>query len=88
MLPLSATGTAAPANVQLNAIATFTVTVTPPGAAISSYEWDFGDGTVQTTSGPIVTHAFSTYGPKTVIVKIRPTKGSILTVIMQVNVIV
>jgi hypothetical protein len=87
VLPLTATGTASPTNVQLNNIVAFTVTVTPAGAAIAAYDWDFGDGTQQTTQSPQATHSYNSFGPKTVTVKVRPTKGAAITVIIQVNVV-
>jgi subtilisin-like proprotein convertase family protein len=33
-----------------------------PGTTIDSYEWDFGDGTQQTTSTPTVSHSYATRG--------------------------
>jgi hypothetical protein len=33
-----------------------------PDYNIVSYEWDFGDGTVETTTGPTVTYRYDTYG--------------------------
>jgi hypothetical protein len=33
-----------------------------PDYTIASYEWDFGDGHIETTSSPTVTHQFDTYG--------------------------
>ncbi|NIM15815.1 MAG: PKD domain-containing protein [Candidatus Aminicenantes bacterium] len=33
-----------------------------PDNTIVSYEWDFGDGTTETTTSPTVTHQFDTYG--------------------------
>ncbi|MCP5052711.1 MAG: PKD domain-containing protein [bacterium] len=33
-----------------------------PDVNIVSYLWDFGDGSIQTTSGPVVTHNFTNFG--------------------------
>jgi len=33
-----------------------------PNYTIATYEWDFGDGSVETTSNPTITHQFNTYG--------------------------
>jgi len=33
-----------------------------PDYTIASYEWDFGDGTVETITSPTITHRFNTYG--------------------------
>src|SRR5688572_30606728 len=44
-------------------LATFSATVTPaPNRTITNYEWNFGDGTSQTTSGPTVTKRYATQG--------------------------
>ncbi len=40
------------------------------GAAISEYKWDFGDGSVATTTTPTTTHAFATPGRYTVTLQV------------------
>lgn len=34
-----------------------------PDYNITRYEWDFGDGSFETTSSPTITHCFNQYGP-------------------------
>lgn len=43
---------------------TFNATVTPAGATITEYAWDFGDppGTIETTTVPATTHTYPTVG--------------------------
>ena len=47
------------------------------GAAITDWDWDFGDGT--TDSGEVVTHSWSTAGAKTVTLVITDDNGSVST---------
>jgi adhesin/invasin len=66
---------------------TATVTVTPADAAIqaSRFEWDFGDGTSVTTTGPTTSHVYTT-GPnsvRTVTVTISLTNGQTLVATTQ-----
>ena len=37
-------------------------TTDPDGDAIAAYHWDFGDGTTETTAGPVIDHAFAAAG--------------------------
>lgn len=37
-------------------------TTDPDGDAIAAYHWDFGDGTTDTTAGPVIDHAFAAAG--------------------------
>jgi PKD repeat protein len=47
----------------LNQTATFTATATAAsGHSIRSFQWNFGDGTSSTTTGPTVTHLYDTPG--------------------------
>ena len=56
--------------------ATFTATATAaPGHSVQTWAWDFGDGTTQTTSGPTVSHAFSTTGSHGVSVTVTDDLG-------------
>lgn len=45
----------------------FTATI-PAGAIITRYEWDFGDGSTDTTAGPSNSHSYQVQGPKRVTV--------------------
>ena len=51
---------------------------------IVSYRFAWGDGQVTTQAGPIATHAYSTKGPKKVILTVTDTSGQ--TASVQVNV--
>jgi hypothetical protein len=86
VLPLSVTGTASPTAVVFGGSVLLSVTVTPAGAAIAGYDWDFGEGQTITTQSPQTSWIPQTRGTKTVIVRVRPVKGAPLTVILQVNV--
>jgi hypothetical protein len=49
------------------------VATTDPGGASGTYTWTFDDGTPpQTTSGPTITHSYTTPGTKTVHVSLMP----------------
>ena len=56
----------------------------PDGDAISSYEWDFGDGA--TGSGQNVTHAYAGLGPLTVRLRVTDATGETTTVTDQLTV--
>jgi adhesin/invasin len=57
-------------------IYTFTATVTPNTATVSSYNWNFGDGTSQSTTSPQTTHPYVIgSGAKTVTVGVVTTTG-------------
>jgi hypothetical protein len=87
ILPLTASGSASPSTVPVGTPAVLTVTVTPTGASIAGYDWDFGDGTrADGTSSPTISHNFTSRGNKTVTVRIRPTKGAPIFVLIQVDV--
>jgi len=48
----------------------------PNGGVITSYFWDFGDGTpLMNTTNPITTHAYSTFGNYTVILTVADSEG-------------
>ncbi len=40
--------------------------VTPFDSPITNYNWNFGDGNITNTAGPIVTHSYPTAGPETI----------------------
>ncbi|MEZ5319642.1 MAG: Ig-like domain-containing protein [Vicinamibacterales bacterium] len=85
--PLTANGTASPTTVVFGNAAVFTVTVTPATALIDHYVWDFGEGAgPETTASTQRTHVFQSRGTKIVTVKVVPTKGPTLTVLIQVEV--
>ena len=44
---------------------------------ISKYSWDFGDGTKQNATVPVITHVFSTAANYTVTLFVTDTKGSV-----------
>jgi PKD repeat protein len=57
--------------VNFNASASLAV----PGRTIRSYAWDFGDGTLKTTTGPTTTHDFVTAGVFTVTLVVTDDAG-------------
>lgn len=63
-------------------VVTFTASVTPAtgGPTIGRYDWTFGDGASQTTTGNVVTHSYTTgTGPRTVAVTVTATDGQTAT---------
>jgi hypothetical protein len=48
----------------------FTATVSPPGSAIASHAWTFGDGTSQTTGSSTTTHNYPNAPAKTYTVRV------------------
>ena len=59
---------------------------TPDGGTIVSYAWDFGDGNITTTSNPIITHAYETYGTFTVTLNVTDSEGKWATTSQQITV--
>ena len=59
---------------------------TPDGGTIISYTWDFGDGNITTTSNPIITHAYETYGTFTVTLNVTDSEGKWDTASQQITV--
>jgi PKD repeat protein len=47
-----------------------------PIGTISSYAWDFGDGTTVITSSPIVNHTYSSTGPFNVLLTVTNSAGT------------
>jgi FlaG/FlaF family flagellin (archaellin) len=45
------------------------------GGTVQSYEWEFGDGTTTTTSGPTVDHEYASDGDRTVSLTVRGSSG-------------
>lgn len=46
------------------------------GRSVSKWLWTFGDGTRQTTTGPLVRHAYTTYGNHTVTLVVEDSAGA------------
>lgn len=59
----------------INQIITFTANVTGATSTIQRFEWDFGDGTRATTTGPQITKAYGSPGTKVVSVTVVPAVG-------------
>jgi len=58
---VTVTMTVSPTPITTTAPAEFSAiaTTTPTGATIERYEWDFGDGSARTTSGPSTSHLYT-----------------------------
>ena len=52
-----------------------------PRGDIATYEWDFDDGTSETTSGPTVTHTYDNTVPRNVTLTVTNTQGTSTTVV-------
>ena len=79
----------APQTVQVNVAAIFTATATQstPGILeIARYEWEFGDGTNVTTTGPSTSHVFTSAGLRVVTVDVVEKDGRRGTGQAQINV--
>lgn len=84
---LTITVSASTTSPTLGTPVSFIATVTPAGASIDRYEWDFGDGgETKTSQSPQTTYSFQSRGTKTVTVRAIPTRGSAITAITQVEV--
>ena len=59
---------------------------TPDGGTIISYTWNFGDGNITSTSNPIITHAYATYGTYTVTLNVTDSEGKWDTTSQQITV--
>jgi YVTN family beta-propeller protein len=46
-----------------------------PGQSVTGYDWDFGDGTTQTSAGPTATHAYATPGNYTATLTVTDDAG-------------
>jgi hypothetical protein len=86
--PLAVTGSATPANVTAGVTqVVLSVAVTPTTAFISRYEWDFGEGgPIVSTQGSQINHVFAARGTKIVTVRVIPTRGDAITVLISVQV--
>ncbi len=72
--PLSVTINPPVGVVLVNTPVTLSVSVSP-GTPILAYDWDFGDGTSDTTTGTTITHVYTTPGIKSVSVTARAQDG-------------
>ena len=55
---------------------TASATTTPAGGLIERYEWDFGDGSTRTTSGPSTSHQYAVGGGRRYIATVRAVTTS------------
>jgi len=73
--PPGVTITASNSNPTVNQIITLTATVSGATSTILAYQWDFGDGTTATTTGPQITKSYSTPGTKVIRVTVVQAVG-------------
>jgi PKD repeat protein len=59
----------------VNQIITLTATVSGATSTILEYQWDFGDGTSATTTGPQITKSYSAVGTKVIRVTVVQAVG-------------
>ena len=85
--PLSVTISASSSTAGTTVAYTFTATVTPSTAVVSSYLWNFGDGSSpQLTTGPQTTKTYAAgSGFKTVSVTVTTTTGQTATSSIVIN---
>jgi PKD repeat protein len=74
-VPLSATVTDSTPSVGQIVVFTATATV-PTGVTITRYEWDFDDGSTQSTSSSSISHSFASVGQRVVRVRAIASDGS------------
>jgi PKD repeat protein len=93
--PLNVNLSASPTPATQDEVVTFTATTSGSVIPVSSYSWDFGDGTSLTTSGNVVNHVYTTSGTKTVKVTAVTTEGvsgstqlTLLVVPLQISITV
>jgi len=68
--------TFSPSDPLAHEIVTFDASAsTPDGGVLVSYEWDFGDGNITSTSDPTITHVYDTYGTYTVTLNVTDSEG-------------
>jgi PKD repeat protein len=79
--------TASDSTPTVNQIITLTATVSGATSTIQSYQWDFGDGSSATTTGPQISKSYSVAGTKvirvTVVQAVGPSGQSQTTVDVQ-----
>ncbi|MEM2293147.1 MAG: PKD domain-containing protein [Nitrososphaerota archaeon] len=84
-----------PTPVIINSTVTFDASSSKPGwsastqqfSPIVSYEWDFGDGSMNQTSSPITTHKYTAPGNYTVMLKVTDAVGRTDTITKIVEVL-
>ncbi len=75
--PTIAVTITAPSSPTAGNPAQFTASATAPsGSTIDRYEWNFGDGSVRTTTGPSTTYIYSAAGRYTVSVRVVTNDGA------------
>lgn len=79
---------AQPTTALINAIVSFTATVTPAtgGPGIDHFDWDFGDSRIATTSTGTTSHVYATTG--TMVVKVTATALDGSTSVGQIEIII
>jgi len=75
--------TSSPTSGVVGSLFSFSVTGLPTTVPIDRYEWNFGDGTVRSTTTGSTTHGYLTPGLKTVSVTVVPRYGSSKTATFQ-----
>lgn len=73
--PVNVNMTAAPPTPRVREVVTFTAQVSPATTQVRSYDWDFGDGFTDSTSGNSTTHVYDRVGQKRVTVTVRTIDG-------------
>ena len=76
-VPVGVVITATPSSPSVNAVVSFTASVTPATTAVVSYTWDFGDGGSVTTTGNQTSHIYTTTGNRTVTVTALTVSGEV-----------
>jgi PKD repeat protein len=86
--PLGVSITAQPTTAAINAIVSFTATVTPAtgGPGIDHFDWDFGDSKTARTSTGTTGHVYAT--PGTMVVKVTATALDGSTPVGQIEIII
>jgi hypothetical protein len=74
--------TAAPAEFAASA------TTTPAGTTIERYEWNFGDGSIRTTSGSTTSHLYTSGGGRRYVVSVRAVTTSGASGVAQREIVV
>jgi hypothetical protein len=64
---------------------TATATTSPAGGLIERYEWDFGDGSTRTTTGPSTSHQYVVGGGRRYIATVRAVTTSGATGTAQID---
>jgi hypothetical protein len=77
--PPGVTITASDPTPNIGQIITLTATATGATSTIQQYQWDFGDGTTATTTGPQITKSYGSPGTKVIRVTVVQTVGPIGT---------